>query len=109
MDPSSVNKNNDPVQSAATTPVLSGPPLTSGAGTPGAAALSTKPDGGHIDVLIQTLTNRADMLNMRNWAILGVTVAIIGTCIYIFWKSDTIVEHLGQIKALQDKNDAKRK
>jgi flagellar basal body-associated protein FliL len=66
-------------------------------------------EAGYIDGLIRILTARAETLNIRNWFIFGVTVLIIGVCILIFWMSDSIVEHLGQLKSLQAENDAKRK
>jgi hypothetical protein len=73
---------------------------------PAAAAASVAK--GYIDLLIDRLTDRANWLGRRNAWILWLTAAIITACFYIFWRSDSIVEHLGQLDAIRNANAAER-
>lgn len=67
------------------------------------------PSPSAIDALATSLVARAQRLARRNDYILTATIAVIMACIYIFWKSDTIVEHLGRLDTIQKTNEVQRK
>lgn len=61
-----------------------------------------------IDLLIQRLTDRAERLACWNVGILIMTGVIIAVCFGLFWRSDAIVEHLGQLESFQKANAQER-
>lgn len=64
---------------------------------------------GYIDNLVGQLTERSKQLARLNAGIVILTAVIIAVCIFIFWQSDSIVEHLGKLDAIRKDNDNKRK
>jgi cell division protein FtsB len=91
---------------APTSPPPSAPVAAPAAVAPTGAAMEAVK--GYIDLVINLLTDRADRLGRRNAWILVLTAAIIAACFYIFWRSDSIVEHLSQLDAIRKDNAAER-